>query len=154
MDFVIVNSLKFTFFSQLPDVPTSFGQKFRKILKFHERPERRENTSNFVYIIAKQCKSPFTLTNFFDNSKFWLIFQGIQVGIARKKYGIKYPQMYATTDDEDGKMFNCIQVRIKSGSGYLSIFKISKKIDISGNTIWPQASDFPKLVWMDHFWHF
>ena len=36
--------------------------------------------------------------------------------------------MYATTDDEDGKMFNCIQVRIKSGSGYLSISKISKKL--------------------------
>ena len=64
MDFVIVNSLKFTFFSQLPDVPTSFGQKFRKILKFHERPERRENTSNFVYIIAKQHRSPFNLTKF------------------------------------------------------------------------------------------
>ena len=40
--------------------------------------------------------------------------QGIQVGLARKKYGIKYPQMYATEDGKDGegKMFNCIQVRI------------------------------------------
>ena len=32
--------------------------------------------------------------------------------MARKKYGIKYPQMYATEEaKEDGKMFNCIQVK-------------------------------------------
>ena len=28
------------------------------------------------------------------------------------------------------------------------------KIDLSGSTIWPQASGFQKLPKMDHFWHF
>ena len=28
------------------------------------------------------------------------------------------------------------------------------KIDMSGNTVWPQASCFQKLAKMDHFWHF
>ena len=28
------------------------------------------------------------------------------------------------------------------------------KSDLSGNTVWPQASDFQKLAKMDHFWHF
>ena len=28
------------------------------------------------------------------------------------------------------------------------------KIDLSGNTVWPHASGFQKLVKMDHFWHF
>ena len=28
------------------------------------------------------------------------------------------------------------------------------KIDLSGNTVWPQASDFQKLAKMDQFWHF
>ena len=28
------------------------------------------------------------------------------------------------------------------------------KIDLSGNTVWPQASGFQKLAKMDHFWHF
>ena len=28
------------------------------------------------------------------------------------------------------------------------------KSDLSGNAIWPQASDCQKLAEMDHFWHF
>ena len=28
------------------------------------------------------------------------------------------------------------------------------KTDLPGNTVWPQASGFPKLAKMDHFWHF
>ena len=27
------------------------------------------------------------------------------------------------------------------------------KSDLSGNTVWPQASGFQKLAKMDHFWH-
>ena len=27
------------------------------------------------------------------------------------------------------------------------------KIDLSGNTVWPQTSDFQNLVKIDHFWH-
>lgn len=57
-----------------------------------------EIPSEFGYVILTGVSSAFVI-----------MYKGIQVGIARKKYGIKYPQMYATTDDEDGKMFNCIQ---------------------------------------------
>ena len=28
------------------------------------------------------------------------------------------------------------------------------KTDLSGNTVWPQASGFQKLAKMEHFWHF
>ena len=28
------------------------------------------------------------------------------------------------------------------------------KTDLSGNTVWPLASDFQKLAKVDHFWHF
>ena len=40
-----------------------------------------------------------------------------------------------------------------------SIFGISinfcpKKSGLSGNTAWPQAAGFQKLVKVDHFWHF
>ena len=28
------------------------------------------------------------------------------------------------------------------------------KVDLSGNTVWPQASVFQNLAKMDHFWHF
>ena len=28
------------------------------------------------------------------------------------------------------------------------------KTDLSGNTVWPQASGFQKIAQMDHFWHF
>ena len=28
------------------------------------------------------------------------------------------------------------------------------KSDLSGNTVWPQASGFPKLTKIDHIWHF
>ena len=28
------------------------------------------------------------------------------------------------------------------------------KTDMSGNTVWPQASGYQKLAKMDHFWHF
>jgi len=35
---------------------------------------------------------------------------GVNVGRARKKYGIKYPRMYAdASDGEDGLYFNCVQ---------------------------------------------
>ena len=45
-----------SYWSNLPGVPTSFEQEFSK--------ETSKNSSNFVYILAKECRSPFSLTNF------------------------------------------------------------------------------------------
>jgi len=56
----------------VPGVQTSFGQGFSK--KSQKCPERRKNLWKFVYILAKQYRSPFNLTNFiykkFQNSNF------------------------------------------------------------------------------------
>ncbi|CAH1800256.1 unnamed protein product [Owenia fusiformis] len=41
----------------------------------------------------------------FIASQFVLMWMGIKVGSARKKYDVKYPKMYSDTSD----MFNCIQ---------------------------------------------
>ncbi|KAK9866783.1 hypothetical protein WJX84_004341 [Apatococcus fuscideae] len=37
------------------------------------------------------------------------LWQSFRVGAARRKYGVKYPKMYATGDDQDSNTFNCIQ---------------------------------------------
>ena len=49
------------------------------------------------------------LKNVFNISVFVMKYMGIQVGLARKKYDVKYPKMYS---DENGgdNVFNCIQV--------------------------------------------
>ena len=56
---------------QIPGVPSSFDGNWSKMCKFHGR---RKNSWKFVYIPAKQCRSHFNLTNYFDkkfqNSNF------------------------------------------------------------------------------------
>ena len=42
-------------------------------------------------------------------SGFVIAWGGICVGMARKKYGIAYPTMYAPEDHKNAKEFNCIQ---------------------------------------------
>ncbi|KAF4139126.1 MAPEG family [Phytophthora infestans] len=34
---------------------------------------------------------------------------GHQIGVARKKYGVDYPQMYAEKSEKNAKAFNCVQ---------------------------------------------
>lgn len=42
-------------------------------------------------------------------SGFVLMMLSVKVTGARKKYKVHYPAMYATGDDEDARMFNCVQ---------------------------------------------
>ncbi|KAK9827409.1 hypothetical protein WJX74_000273 [Apatococcus lobatus] len=37
------------------------------------------------------------------------MWQSIQVGAARRKYGVKYPKMYADGESKEAQNFNCIQ---------------------------------------------
>ncbi|CAI5734581.1 unnamed protein product [Hyaloperonospora brassicae] len=37
------------------------------------------------------------------------VWAGVQVGRARKRYGVDYPQMYADKSDKNAKAFNCVQ---------------------------------------------
>ena len=69
-----------------------------------------------------------------------------------------------------GKLFqvDCLQFGFKhplhnvwksNNMSHFSILAFSTnfcliKIDLSGNTVWPQASGLQKLAKMDHFWHF
>mmetsp|Transcript_32501 Transcript_32501/g.45073 ORF Transcript_32501/g.45073 Transcript_32501/m.45073 type:complete len:145 (-) Transcript_32501:139-573(-) len=53
----------------------------------------------FGYVIGVGIASVFVLT--------W---KGISVGMARKKYGVKYPNMYADKkENKDADAFNCVQ---------------------------------------------
>ncbi|KAF8008106.1 hypothetical protein BT93_K1938 [Corymbia citriodora subsp. variegata] len=46
---------------------------------------------------------------------FWM---AAQVGMARKKYKVFYPTLYASeSDNKDAKLFNCVQVISCSLSG-------------------------------------
>ena len=52
-------------------------------------------------------------------------------------------------------VWKCIKMSHMNFSiwAFSSIF-CSIKGDMSGNTVWPQASGFQKLAKLDHFWHF
>ena len=55
--------------------------------------------------------------------------------------------------DESATLFeNCSKCRIWILAFSTNFCPI--KTDLSGNTVWPQASGFQKLAKMDHFWHF
>jgi len=58
---------------------------------FHDKPE-------FGYVVLSIASS-------------WImnIYLAVQVGKARKKYGVKYPALYATKDIKGSYEFNCIQ---------------------------------------------
>merc|ERR1712025_1348099 len=56
-----------------------------------------ELPSEFGYVILTGTASAFVL-----------MYKGINVGMARKKFGIKYPKMYSEENGGDN-MFNCIQ---------------------------------------------
>ena len=128
-----------------------------------------EIPSEFGYVILTGVSSAFVIMYkvilipfFFDFSLIhfsnWK--QGIQVGMARKKYGIKYPQMYATEEaKEDGKMFNCIQVKLEFMGFSIRIpdphwmiilhyrehTRIPWKIILNSCSCWP-LGDFPIRV--------
>ena len=61
-----------------------------------------------ILALIRQTSS-YVIIIFFSISAFVLKYMGIQVGLARKKYEVKYPKMYS---DENGgdNIFNCIQV--------------------------------------------
>ena len=51
----------------------------------------------------------------------------------------------------------CLKIRRKSLNFGILAFSTNFcpiKTDLSGNTVWPQASGFQKLTKMDYFWHF
>ena len=50
----------------IPAVQTSFGHEF--IIKTSRSQKWRKNSSKFVYILAKQCRSHYNLTNFFGKN--------------------------------------------------------------------------------------
>ena len=58
------------------------------------------------------------------------------------------------------KMQKCIRMLLENHSKcpiWILAFSTKfcpTKTDLSGNTVWPQASGFQKLVKMDHSWHF
>ena len=60
------------------------------------------------------------------------------------------------------KMFTALHIvwkllkmsRLNFGTLAISTNFCPITIDLWGNTVWPQASGFQKLVKMDHFWHF
>ena len=58
-------------------------RKLAKNLKCHER---RKKSRKFVYVLAKQCKSPFNLTDFSDKKKFKILIMRVLIFSLKSSY--------------------------------------------------------------------
>lgn len=70
----------------------------------------------------------------------WL---AIRVGLARKKFGVEYPAMYA--DGEDKKVFNCIQ---RSHQHYLELYPQFLALLLLGGLQCPKVSAGAGVVYL------
>merc|ERR1711944_251485 len=77
-------------------------------------------------------------------SIFVLMYKGIQVGLARKKYDIKYPKLYS---DENGgdNVFNCIQ---RAHQNTLENYPQFLFLLTTGGITHPILSSIAGLIWL------
>ncbi|KAM5182145.1 glutathione S-transferase 3, mitochondrial-like [Mantella aurantiaca] len=85
---------------------------------------------NFAYVI-------FT----FVYSYVLLMYLGINVGKARKKYGVKYPQMYSDKDN----IFNCIQ---RAHQNTLEVYSSWLILQLISGLAFPLSSSVLGAIWV------
>ncbi|TST98556.1 Microsomal glutathione S-transferase 3 [Bagarius yarrelli] len=86
--------------------------------------------ANFGYVI---------LTYFY--SWIMLMYLGVNVGRARKKYDVKYPTMYSTKDD----MFNCIQ---RAHQNTLEVYPQWLVFQTIAAIVYPTAASVLGVIWV------
>ena len=76
-----INKCSFiVFLSKVPSVPTSFGQEFSH--RISKCPKMRKISWKCVYILAKQCRSLFNLTNFLTKKFVFLILWALRFSLS------------------------------------------------------------------------
>ncbi|XP_053310691.1 microsomal glutathione S-transferase 3-like [Spea bombifrons] len=85
---------------------------------------------NFAYVI---------LTFFY--SYVMIMYLGISVGRARKKYGIKYPQMYSDKDN----IFNCIQ---RAHQNTLEVYPVWILFQLIAGLAFPLSASVLGVIWV------
>lgn len=67
-----------------------------------------DDDGNGVVLVVPKPYGLVLLVNLVGSS-FVLVMLAMKVTVARKKYKVHYPAMYATGEDDGARMFNCVQ---------------------------------------------
>ncbi|XP_053191687.1 microsomal glutathione S-transferase 3b [Scomber japonicus] len=74
-------------------------------------------------------------------SWFMLAYLGVKVGLARKKYGVKYPDMYSDKDP----VFNCIQ---RAHQNTLEIYPQWLVFQTIAALVYPATASVLGIIWV------
>ncbi|XP_063234058.1 glutathione S-transferase 3, mitochondrial-like [Bacillus rossius redtenbacheri] len=74
-------------------------------------------------------------------STFVLMWKGVKVGMARKKFGVPYPNMYSP----DNTLFNCVQ---RAHQNTLENYPQFLALLLLGGLEWPVVSAVGGAVWL------
>ena len=138
-----------TFVSQLGEQSTHTKSKISQHKKTHHLQQKHKNIKNTA--TPRQCKTFQDIPEQHDKfSQKWLdvIFVTLP-SILTILYDFQRMKCYQVSVWKSPKMSHLNFWILAFSTNFWPI-----KTDLSGNTVWPQASGFQKLAKMDHFRHF
>ena len=138
-----------TFVSQLGEQSTHTKSKISQHKKTHHLQQKHKNIKNTA--TPRQCKTFQDIPEQHDKfSQKWLgvVFVTLP-SILTILYDFQRMKCYQVSVWKSPKMSHLNFWILAFSTNFWPI-----KTDLSGNTVWPQASGFQKLAKLDHFWHF